>query len=140
MTTYTRKELHDKRAKLIGEITQLEKRTRELHNKLAYIETSIHILWPGEELPKVVLHRSERPHNFKQGQLARLLSEFMRNHAGRAVTVADIMPLAVGSRTPTVAEYRNIEVVVYNALKRLAKRRVINQVGTRVKGSRFTLT
>jgi vacuolar-type H+-ATPase subunit D/Vma8 len=44
MTTYTRKELHDKRAKLIGEIAQLEKQARELHNKLAYVESSIRIL------------------------------------------------------------------------------------------------
>jgi hypothetical protein len=64
----------------------------------------------------------------------------MRDHAGQPVTVADIMIIAGGDRTLTVAERRNIEVVVYNALKRLAKRRVINQVGTRVKGSRFTLT
>jgi len=140
MTTYTRKELHDKRAKLIGEIAQLEKRTRDLHNRLSYIEASIRILWPGEELPNVVLRGDLKPRHFKRGHLARLVSEFMRDHAGQPVTVADIMIIAGGDRTLTVAERRNIEVVVYNALKRLAKRRVINQVGTRVKGSRFTLT
>jgi len=140
MTTYTRKELHDRRAKLIGEITQLEKRARELQNKLAYIEASICILWPGEELPKVVLHRGKRPHHFKRGHLSRLVSEFMRDHAGQAVTVADIMLIVIGDQSLTTAEYRNIEVVVYKALKRLAKRGAVNQVGTRVKGARFTLT
>jgi hypothetical protein len=139
MTLYTRKELHDRRAKLIGEITQLEKRTRELQNKLAYVEASICILWPDEELPKVVLHRGRRPYNFKRGQLARLVSEFMRDHVGQAVMVADIMLIVTGGQTLPVAEYRNIEVVVYNALKRLAKRGAINQVGARVKGARFTL-
>ena len=74
MTTYTRRELHDKRAKLIGEIAQLEKRTRELHNKLAYIEASIRILWPGEELPKVVPRGDLQLRHFKRGHLARLVS------------------------------------------------------------------
>ena len=140
MITYTRKELHDRRAKLIGEITQLEKRARELHDRLAYIEASIRILWPDEELPKVVLHGGKRPYPFKRGQLARLVSEFMRDHAGQEVTVADIMLIVAGDPALTVAEYRNIKVVIYNALKRLAKRGVINQLGTRVKGAQFTLT
>jgi hypothetical protein len=64
----------------------------------------------------------------------------MRDHARQAVTVADIMSIVVGDRTLTAAEYRNIEVVVYKALKRLAKRGTVNQVGTRVRGARFTLT
>ena len=118
----------------------VEKRSRDLHNKLSYIEASIRILWPGEDLPNVVLRGDLKPRQFRRGHLARLVSEFMRDHAGQPVTVADIMIIAGGDRTLTVAERRNIEVVVYNALKRLAKRGAVSQVGTRVRVARFTLT
>jgi hypothetical protein len=69
-----------------------------------------------------------------------LVSEFLRDHAGQMVAVSDIMPLAVGSRTPNAAEYRNIEIVVYEALKRLVKRGTASQVGAGAKTARFTLT
>jgi hypothetical protein len=46
----------------------------------------------------------------------------MREHASEAVAVADIMPAAVGDRALNSAEYRRVEVVVYEALHKLAKR------------------
>lgn len=63
----------------------------------------------------------------------------MREHAGEAVAVADIMPAAVGERNLNSAEYRRVEIVVYEALKKLAKRGTVAQTGTGLKLARWTL-
>jgi hypothetical protein len=140
MTTQTLAELFDKRAELAGEIILSEKRVRQLRADLAHVEATIRILRPGIELEKVVLRRIEyRPRYFKRGQLTRLVSGFLRDHAGQTVTVADIMHLAVGERTPTTADYCNIEIVVYEALKRIAKRGTVDQIGAGAKKARFIL-
>src|SRR3954452_3831697 len=100
MTTYTLTELHDKRAELAGEIIQAEKRARELRADLAHVEAAIRILRPGEGLPKVVPRRVEfRPRYFRRGALAKLILDYMREHAGEAVAVADMMPLVAVDRT-----------------------------------------
>src|SRR3954468_12930586 len=117
MTTFTLKELHDKRAELAGEIIQLEKRAREMRADLAHVEATIRILRPGIELSTVVPRRVEfRPRYFKRGELTRLVLDFMREHAGQTVAVADIMPRAAGDRNLTPADYRRVEIVVYEAL------------------------
>src|SRR4051812_42854812 len=101
MTTYTMTELHDKRAELAGEIILAEKRVRQLRCDLAHVEAAIRILRPGIELEKVVPRHVEfRPRYFKRGQLARLVANFMRNHVGYSVAVAEIMPVAIGDRLP----------------------------------------
>src|SRR5690242_20331668 len=111
MTTYTLTELFDKRAELAGEIILAEKRARQLRADLAHVEAAIRILRPGIDLGKVVPRRIEfRPRYFKRGELTRLILDFMREHAGQTVAVSDIMPLAVGERTPNATEYRNIEI------------------------------
>ena len=61
MTTFTLKELHDKRAELAGEVILLEKRARELRADLVDVEATICILRPGEDLPKIVPRRVEVP-------------------------------------------------------------------------------
>lgn len=47
MTTYTIKELFDKRAELAGLIVQAEKQARQLRADLAHVEAAIRILRPG---------------------------------------------------------------------------------------------
>src|SRR4051812_16717281 len=104
MTAYTRKALHDKRAKLFREIVQLEKRTRELCADLAHVETAIRFLWPGEEMSKILPHRTERrPRYFKRGALAKLIFDYMREHADDAVCIADMMPLVTADRSLNAA-------------------------------------
>jgi hypothetical protein len=141
MTTYTLTELFNKRAEIAGLIVQTEKRARELRADLAHVEAAIRILRPGTELPKIVPKRIEfRPRYFKRGQLTRLIRDHLREHASEAVAVADIMPAAVGDRTLNSAEYRRVEIVVYEALKKLAKRGIVRQVGTGPKIARFQIS
>jgi hypothetical protein len=140
MTAYTRKELHDKRAKLVREIIQLETRARELRADLAYIETAIRFLWPGEELPKVVLRRGERrPHHFKRGALTKLILDYMREHAGEVVSVADMMPLVAEGRTLNLAEYQRAAVGVYGALRRAETKQLIERTGEGWKAATWRL-
>ena len=132
MTTFALSELNEKRAELAGEIILAEKRVRQLRADLAHVEAAIRILRPGIELKKVVPRDVEfRPRHFKRGQLSRLIADFMRDHVGTSVAVADIMPVAVGDRLPNSGEYRRIEVVVYEAMKKLAKRGILKADGTR---------
>src|SRR6266851_1696013 len=124
MTTYTLTELFSKRAEIAGLIVQAEKQVRQLR----------------AELPKIVPRRVEfRPRYFKRGQLTRLIRDHLREHVGLAVAVADIMPAAVGDRNLNSAEYRRVEIVVYEALKKLAKRGTVRQVGTGPKLARWRL-
>ncbi len=133
-------ELFDKRAELAGQIVQAEKLARLLRADLAHVEAAIRILRPGTELPKIVPKRIEfRPRYFKRGQLTRLIRDHLREHAGEAVAVADIMPAAVGDRTLNSAEYRRVEIVVYEALKKLAKRGTVRQAGQGAKTASFIL-
>jgi hypothetical protein len=141
VTTYTLTELHDKRAELAGQIVQTERHARQLRADLAHIEAAIRILRPGTELEKVVPRRVEfRPRYFRRGALTRLILDHLREHAGEAVAVADIMPAAVGDRNLNSAEYRRVEIVVYEALKKLAKRSTVRQIGQGPKTARWRLT
>jgi hypothetical protein len=140
MTTYTVKELFDKRAEIAGQIVQAEKQVRQLRADLAHVEATIRILRPGTELPKIVPRRVEfRPRYFKRGQLTRLIRDYLRDHAGEAVAVAEIMPAAIGDRNLNSAEYRRVEIVVYEALKKLAKRGTVRQDGIGPKVARWRL-
>ena len=140
MTTYTLTELFSKRAEIAGLIVQTEKQVRQLRADLAHVEATIRILRPGTELPKIVPRRVEfRPRYFKRGQLTRLIRDHLREHAGQAVAVADIMPAAVGDRNLNSAEYRRVEIVVYEALKKLVKRGTVRQTGTGPKLARWRL-
>jgi hypothetical protein len=132
MTTFALSELFDKRSELAGQIVQAEKQARQLRADLAHVEAAIRILRPGVELPKIVPRRIEfRPRYFKRGQLTRLIRDYMREHAGGDVAVADIMPIAIGDRTLNSAEYRRVEIVVYEALKKLGQARHCAAVRTR---------
>jgi hypothetical protein len=118
----------NKRAEIAGQIVQGEKQVRQLRADLAHVEAMIRILRPGTELPKIVPKRVKfRPRYFKRGQLTRLTRDHLRDHAGEAVAVADIMPAAVGDRNLHSAEYRRVEIVVYEAPKKLAKRGTVRQ-------------
>jgi hypothetical protein len=64
----------------------------------------------------------------------------MREHGAEAVAVADIMPAAVGDRNLNSAEYRRVEIVVYEALKKLAKRGTVRQTGQGPKTARFQIS
>ena len=140
MTTYTLTELHEKRAELAGEIIQAEKRVRELRADLAHVEATIRILRPGIELGKVVPRRVEfRPRYFKRGTLAKLILDYMRQHAGETVTVADILPTAIGDRSLNLAEHKRVAVGIYEALRRAERRRLVNRNGEGWKSARFRL-
>src|SRR3954452_10199395 len=94
-------------------------RVRELRADLAHVEATIRILRPGIELEKVVPRHVEfRPRHFKRGALAKLVLNYMRQHADDAVAVADMMPLVVAGRTLNAAEYQRAAVGVYEALRR----------------------
>ncbi len=141
VTTYTLNELFEKRAELAGQILQAEKQARQLREDLAHVEATIRILRPGIELPKVVPRRVEfRPRYFKRGQLTRLILDYLREHPGEPVAVADIMPAAVGNRNLNSAEYRRVEVVTYEALHKLAKRGTVEQAGQGATAARFVLS
>jgi hypothetical protein len=141
MTTFALAELFDKRAELAGQIVQIEKQARQLRADLAHVEAAIRVLRPGTELPKIVPRRVEfRPRYFKRGQLTRLILDFMRDHAGETVAVADIMPTAVGDRNLNSAEHRRVEVVTYEALHKLATRGTVRQTGQGAAGARFILS
>jgi hypothetical protein len=140
MTTYTLTELFSKRAEIAGLIVQAEKQVRQLRADLAHVEATIRILRPGADLPKLVPRRVEfRSRYFKRGQLTRLIRDYLRDHAGEAVAVADIMPVAIADRSLNSIEYRRVEIVVYEALKKLAKRGTVRQAGTGPKLARWRL-
>ncbi len=131
MTSYTLTELFDKRSELAGLIAQAEKRAKELRADLAHVEAAIRILRPGIELPKIVPKRVEyRPRYFKRGQLTRLCLDYIREHAGEPITVADVLPLAVGERTLTQAERASVSTAVHQALHKIAKRGTIQRIAS----------
>ena len=49
------------------------------------------------------------------------------------------MPAAVGDRNLNSAEYRRVEIAVYEALKKLAKRGTVRQTGQGPKLARWRL-
>jgi hypothetical protein len=131
-------DLRDKRAELAGQINQLLKQLAELRSDLAHVDATLRILEPGIDLEKIVpRHVEYRPRYFKRGTLTRLCLDFLRQHAGEWVTVADVMPAAVGERVLNRLEYRRVEVVVYEAIRKLAKRGVVEMVGVGAKQARF---
>ena len=141
MTTAAVARLKEKRAEIAGEIRQLHKRMTQLRLDLAHVEGALRVLQPGIELEKIVPRRIEfRPRFFKRGQLTRLCLDYMREHAGDSVAVAEIMPTAVGDRRLNTAEYRRVEVVVYEAIRKLAKRGLVRQAGQGAKAARFCLS
>ena len=141
MTSYTLTELFDKRAELAGLILQAEKRARELRADLAHVEAAIRILRPGTELPKVVPKRVEfRPRYFKRGQLTRLCLDYIRSHASEPITVADLMPLAVGDRVLTQAERASVATAVQQAMHKIAKRGIIERIAAVGRVVRWRLT
>lgn len=140
MTTYTLTELFDKRSELAGLILQSEKRTRELREELIHIEAAIRILRPGIDMPKIVPKRVEyRPRFFKRGELARLCSNYMREHAGKTVAVADMLPSAIGDRTVNTAERYRIAVGVYESLRRMERKGIVTRTGEGWKAARWRL-
>jgi hypothetical protein len=140
MTTYTLTELSDKRAELAGEILQAEKRARELRADLVHVEATIRILRPGTELPKIVPKRVEyRPRYFKRGQLTRLCLDYIRQHASKPITVADILPLAIGDRPLTAAERERVSTAVHQALHKIAKRGTIERIASAGRTVRWRL-
>lgn len=140
MTAYTRKKLHDKRAKLAGEIVQLEKQVHELQAELVYVETAIRTLWPNEELPNIVPRRAERrPHHFKRGALTKLILDYMRERAAETVAVADMMPLVAEGRTLSPAEYQSAAASAYGALRRAERKGLVSRDGEGWKAARWLL-
>ena len=140
MTTYTLTELHEKRAELAGLILQAEKRARELRADLAHVEAAIRILRPGEALPKVVPKRVEfRPRYFKRGALTRLCLDYLRDHPGQPVTVADLLPLAIGGRDLTARDQEILRVTIHQAMHKLAKRGTIERLPNEGRIARWQL-
>src|SRR5689334_1930085 len=118
MTTFALAELIEKRAELAGEIIQAEKRVRELRADLAHVEATIRILRPGIELGKVGPRRVEFwPRYFKRGTLAKLILDYMHQHEGETVMVADILPAAIEDRSLNPAEHKRVAVGIYEALR-----------------------
>src|SRR4051812_21604564 len=141
MTTFALAELIEKRAELAGLIIQAEKHARQLRDDLAHVEATIRILRPGIELSKVVPRRVEfRPRYFKRGELTRLILNFMREHAGQTVAVADMLPLVIAGRTLNIAEYQRAAVGVYEALRRMEKKRLIERTGEGWKSARWRIS
>ena len=129
MTTFTLTELFDKRAELAGEILQAEQRARQLRSDLAHVEATIRILRPGIDLPKIIPKRVEfRPRYYKRGQLTRLILDYVREHAGEQITVADILPLVIGERSLSSDERTRQRSIVQQALHKLARRGIIQQI------------
>jgi hypothetical protein len=124
MTTYTVNELYDKRAELAGEIVQAEKKVRELRGDLAHIEAAIRILRPATVLEKVV---------------PRLILNYMREHAGEVVVIADILPLAIGNRALGAHERAKLGVTIYSALMKMSNKGIVKRAGEGAPQSRWTL-
>lgn len=140
MTSPAIARLIEKRAEIAGELRQLHKRMLQLRTDLAHVDGALRVLDPGIELEKLAPKRIEfRPRYFKRGQLTRLVLDFMREHAGESVAVSAIMPVAIGDRTLNSAEFRRVEVVVYEALRKLAKRGIVAQHGQGATVARFSL-
>jgi hypothetical protein len=143
MTTLTIAELFDKRAEIAGNINQLEKRTAQLRADLAHIEAAIRILRPGTKLEKVVPKRVEyRARYFKKGQLRRLCMDYVRQRAPEAVTVTDVLPVALQDRglgDPSALDRQRLTLSVYQSLYRLRKRGLIEQIGAGPRGASWRL-
>jgi hypothetical protein len=140
MTTPAVAQLKSKRAEIAGQIRLLHRQLVQLRADLTHVEAALRILEPGIDLDRIAPRRVEfRPRYFKRGQLTRLILEYLREHAGDIVAVADIMPAAVAGRNLNGAQYKAVEVVVYQALWKLAKRGTITQTGQGARHARFKL-
>jgi hypothetical protein len=132
--------LREKHAELLGEINMLLRRLAQLRADLAHVDGALRVLEPDIELERISPKRFEfRPRYFKRGALTRLCLDYIRQNAGRAIAVSEIMPVAIGDRNLTTAEYRRVEVVVYEALRKLAKRGTLRQEGRGAKSAVFVL-
>jgi hypothetical protein len=70
------------------------------------------------------------PRYFKCGQLTRLCLDYIRAHAGEPITVADIMPLAIGDRVLNAREQEILRVTIHQALHKIAKRGAIERMAS----------
>ena len=128
-----------KRSELAGEIIQLEKQATRLRSDLAHVDAALRVLSPGIDLEKIVPRRIQyRPRYFKRGHLTRLCLECLRDAAG-PIAVADVLPIAIGTRTLNLHEHQRLAVAVYQALYKLAKRGTAEQTGEGVKAARWRL-
>lgn len=131
--------LREKRAELAGEIIHLEKQAARLRSDLGHVDAALRVLSPGIDLEKIVPRRIHyRPRHFKRGHLTRLCLEFLRDQAA-PIAVADIMPVALEGRTLNAHEHQRLAVAIYQALYKLGKRGVVEQVGEGVKAARWRL-
>ena len=53
----------------------------------------------------------------------------MREHAGEAVAVADMMPLVTEGRTLNSTEFQRAAVGIYEALRRAERKRLVTREG-----------
>jgi hypothetical protein len=91
-------------------------------------------------LEKVVpRHIEYRPRYFKRGQLTRLILNYMREHAGDLVVIADILPLAVGDRALSAHERDKLGVTIYSALVKMAAKGIVERAGSGARQSRWKL-
>jgi Fe2+ or Zn2+ uptake regulation protein len=67
-------------------------------------------------------------HRKKRGQLTRLCLDYIREHADRPISVADILPLAIGDRTLNAREQEILRTTVHQALHKIAKRGTIERM------------
>lgn len=97
------------------------------------------LILAGGEVAGTARRVEFRPRYFKRGQLTRLILDYLRDHTGELVAVADIMPAAVGDRTLNSTEHRRVKIVTYELLHKLAKRGTVQQTGQGAKGARWRL-
>ena len=140
MTDHAVARLREKHAEILGEMNLLLRKLAQLRADLAHVDGALRVLDPDIELEKIDPRRFEyRPRYFKRGALTRLCLDYMRQNAGRPVLVSEIVPVALGDRNLTTAEHWRVAVVVYEALRKLAKRGTLQQIGTGAKHARFVL-
>ncbi|MBV8888116.1 MAG: hypothetical protein JO305_00430 [Alphaproteobacteria bacterium] len=138
MTTPAVADLRDKRAEIAGQIRLMHKQLAQLRIDLAHVEAALRILEPGIDLDRIAPRRVEfRPRYFKRGALTRLILDYLRERPGETIATADIMPSAIGVRNLNGVDYRRVEVVVYEALRKLGKRGIVAQTGQGAKAARF---
>jgi len=71
--------------------------------------------------------------------LTSLCADYMREHAGSEVAVAEMLSLAIGERTVNTAERYRIAIGVYEALRRMERLGLVTREGEGWKGARWRL-
>jgi len=134
--------LREKRARIAGEIRELEARIVQCEADLVHVDATLRMFAPDIE-PRFIPPRApfRRSHYFRDGQLSRRCLDFLRDTTATAVSADDIVAAIMLERGYDLADRplrSGLVRTTCSALNRLVQHHLVERIG-RGNGARWKL-